>query len=820
MTIRPKLESFQYDPVGVDPDSLRRSVANRLFYTVGKDPIIAHDQDWYTALATVVRDRLVERWMDTTRRQYTQNVKRVYYLSMEFLIGRALTNSLMAVNLYQPFTQALKDMGIDIEETRELEPDAGLGNGGLGRLAACFLDSMATLGLPSFGYGIRYDYGMFAQHIHDGYQVEQPDNWLQNGNPWEFPRPDLTFSIHFGGTLRYEQGSAHWEDTEEVLAMAYDMIIPGYGTKTVSTLRLWHAKAGESLDLALFNQGDYMRAVQDKNRSENVTRVLYPDDSSYQGRELRLRQEYFFVAASMQDILHRYLRGHKDYSELAAKIAVHLNDTHPAIAVPELMRLLVDVHRLKWEEAWSHCTRIFSYTNHTLMPEALETWPVGMMRSVLPRHMDIILEINKRFLDGVRKQHGDDPDLLRRVSLIDETGERRVRMAYLCVVASHKVNGVSKLHSDLLTQTIFADFARLYPGRFCNKTNGITPRRWLANANPALSALIDSRIGPTWRTDLDQLSGLKAHADDAGFVEAFRAAKRQNKLRLAALIKRDTGVIVNPDSLFDVQVKRMHEYKRQLLNVLHVITRYNEIIEHPDANWVPRTCIFAGKAASAYRQAKLIIKLINDVARKVNADSRVNKYLKVVFIPNYRVSVAEIVMPAADLSEQISTAGTEASGTGNMKFTLNGALTIGTLDGANIEIRDNVGEDNIFIFGHTTEEVARIKANGYDPARHYEENPALKQALDQIASGYFSPDDPQRFRPIADALLRHGDTYLLLADYASYVAMQRQVDALYRNPAEWARKAIHNVAGVGPFSSDRTIREYAEEIWNVKPLAM
>ena len=820
MTIRPKLESFQYDPVGVDPDSLRRSVANRLFYTVGKDPIIAHDQDWYTALATVVRDRLVERWMDTTRRQYTQNVKRVYYLSMEFLIGRALTNSLMAVNLYQPFTQALKDMGIDIEETRELEPDPGLGNGGLGRLAACFLDSMATLGLPSFGYGIRYDYGMFAQHIHDGYQVEQPDNWLQNGNPWEFPRPDLTFSIHFGGTLRYEHGSAHWEDTEEVLAMAYDMIIPGYGTKTVSTLRLWHAKAGESLDLALFNQGDYMRAVQDKNRSENVTRVLYPDDSSYQGRELRLRQEYFFVAASMQDILHRYLRGHKDYSELAAKIAVHLNDTHPAIAVPELMRLLVDVHRLKWEEAWSHCTRIFSYTNHTLMPEALETWPVGMMRSVLPRHMDIILEINKRFLDGVRKQHGDDPDLLRRVSLIDETGERRVRMAYLCVVASHKVNGVSKLHSDLLTQTIFADFARLYPGRFCNKTNGITPRRWLANANPALSALIDSRIGPTWRTDLDQLSGLKAHADDAGFVEAFRAAKRQNKLRLAALIKRDTGVIVNPDSLFDVQVKRMHEYKRQLLNVLHVITRYNEIIEHPDANWVPRTCIFAGKAASAYRQAKLIIKLINDVARKVNADSRVNKYLKVVFIPNYRVSVAEIVMPAADLSEQISTAGTEASGTGNMKFTLNGALTIGTLDGANIEIRDNVGEDNIFIFGHTTEEVARIKANGYDPARHYEENPALKQALDQIASGYFSPDDTQRFRPIADALLRHGDTYLLLADYASYVATQRQVDALYRNPAEWARKAIHNVAGVGPFSSDRTIREYAEEIWNVKPLAM
>ena len=820
MTIRPKLESFQYDHFGVDPDSLRRSVANRLFYTVGKDPITAHDQDWYTALATVARDRLVERWMDTTRRQYAQNVKRVYYLSMEFLIGRALTNSLMAIDLYEPFADALKEMGIDIEETRDLEPDPGLGNGGLGRLAACFLDSMATLGLPSYGYGIRYDYGMFAQHIHDGYQVEQPDNWLQAGNPWEFPRPDITFSIHFGGAVRYDDGGTQWEDTEEVLAMAYDMIIPGYGTKAVNTLRLWHAKASASLDLALFNQGNYMRAVEDKNRSENVTRVLYPDDSSYQGRELRLRQEYFFVAASIQDILHRYLRDHKDYSELADKIAVHLNDTHPAIAVPEFMRLLVDVHRLKWEEAWQHCTHIFSYTNHTLMPEALETWPLGMMRSVLPRHLDIILEINKRFLAWVKTQHGDDADLLRRVSLIDESGERRVRMAYLCVVASHKVNGVSRLHSELLTQTIFADFAKLYPGRFCNKTNGITPRRWLANANPPLTALIDSRIGTTWRTDLDQLAGLKAYADDATFVEAFRAAKKQNKVRLAALIKQDAGVIVNPNSLFDVQVKRMHEYKRQLLNVLHVITRYNEISEHPDADWVPRTCIFAGKAASAYRQAKLIIKLINDVARKVNADSRVNKYLKVVFIPNYRVSVAEIVMPAADLSEQISTAGTEASGTGNMKFALNGALTIGTLDGANIEIRENVGEDNIFIFGHTTEEVARIKASDYDPVRHYDENPALKQALDQIASGHFSPDDAHRFRPIADALLRQGDTYLLLADYASYVAAQKRVDALYRNPDEWTRKAILNVAGVGPFSSDRTICEYAEEIWHVKPLAM
>ena len=820
MTIHAILENFQYDHVGMDRESLRRSVANRLFYTVGKDPITAHDHDWYMALATVVRDRLVERWMETTRRQYAQNVKRVYYLSMEFLIGRALTNSLMAVNLYEPFKQALQDLGIDIEETRELEPDAALGNGGLGRLAACFLDSMATLGLPSYGYGIRYDYGMFAQHIHDGHQVEQPDDWLQDGNPWEFPRPDITFAIQFGGTLNYHDGQAQWVDTEDLLAMAYDMIIPGYGTKAVNTLRLWHARAAQTLDLAMFNQGNYMHAVEEKNRSENVTRVLYPDDSSYQGRELRLRQEYFFVAASMQDILHRYLRDHPDFSELANKIAVHLNDTHPAIAVPELMRLLVDVHRLKWEEAWRHCSRIFSYTNHTLMPEALETWPVGMMRSVLPRHLDIILEINKRFLDWVRTRHGGDADLLRRVSLIDESGERRVRMAYLSVLASHKVNGVSKLHSNLLTQTIFADFARLFPDRFCNKTNGITPRRWLANANPGLAGLIDSRIGMEWRTNLDLLAGLTAHIDDGAFIDAFRAVKRENKVRLAALIKRDAGVVVNPDSLFDVQVKRMHEYKRQLLNVLHVITRYNEITEHPDANWVPRTCIFAGKAASAYRQAKLIIKLINDVARKVNADSRANKYLRVVFVPNYRVSVAEVIMPAADLSEQISTAGTEASGTGNMKFALNGALTIGTLDGANIEILENVGAENIFIFGHTSEEVARIKANGYDPGRHYSENPALKQVLEQIGAGFFSPDDPQRFRPIVDALLRHGDTYLLLADYASYVAAQKNVDALYRKPDEWAKKALLNVAGMGPFSSDRTIREYAEQIWHVKPLVV
>jgi starch phosphorylase len=819
MLDRTKAEAIQYDPVKSDPESLRRAVANRLLYSIGKDPVIANLHDWYAALAQVTRDRLVERWMDTTRRQYAQQVKRVYYLSMEFLVGRALTNSLMAIGQYDQFADALQSIGIDVDETREMEPDAALGNGGLGRLAACFLDSMATVGLPSYGYGIRYDYGMFAQHLHDGYQVEQPDDWLKHGNPWEFPRPDVTFTIHFGGAVHHGPDGAQWDSAEQVLAVAYDMIVPGYGTKAVNTLRLWHAKANQSLDLAVFNQGDYMRAVQAKNQSENVTRVLYPDDSSYQGRELRLRQEYFFVSASLQDILHRYMYDHARFNALADKVAIHLNDTHPAIAVPELMRLLVDEHRLPWADAWAQCERVFSYTNHTLMPEALETWPVGMMRAVLPRHLEIILEINRRFLEFARTQVGDDPEFLRRVSLIDENGERRVRMAYLCVVASHQVNGVSKLHSDLVASSLFADFARLYPNRFCNKTNGITPRRWLANANRPLSALIDQRIGPDWRIDLDKLAGLRAHVDDPDFIKAFAAAKRDNKLRLAGWVHEHSGLIVDADSLIDVQVKRFHEYKRQLLNLLHIVTRYNQILQQPNADWVPRTFVFSGKAASAYRMAKLIIKLINDVAKKVNHDPRVNKLMKVVFVPNYSVSLAELIMPAASLSEQISTAGTEASGTGNMKLALNGALTIGTYDGANIEICENVGEENIFIFGLRAHEVDQVKAQGYDPGRYYEQNPMLRTVLDQIGSGHFSPDDAGRFRPIVDTLLRH-DTYLLLADYQAYVDTHQKVDALYRTPEAWMRTAALNVAGMGPFSSDRTIREYAEQIWQVKPLAI
>lgn len=814
----PHKPNYSIDLPADDPESLRKSIAGKLLYTVGKDPATARTQDWYHALARATRDHLVERWMETTRSHYRGAAKRVYYLSMEFLVGRTLSNSLHALSLHDRMADVLQDMGLDLEELRAQEPDAGLGNGGLGRLAACFMDSMATLGLPSYGYGIRYDYGMFAQHIHDGQQVEQPDEWLANGNPWEFPRPERVFIVHFGGWVKHEGGMAHWCDTEEVRAMAYDTIIPGAGTRSVSTLRLWHARAAEVLDLQMFNAGDYMRAVEQKNLSENVTRVLYPDDSSYHGRELRLRQEYFFVSASVQDILDRYMFDHTDFAELAEKVAIHLNDTHPVIAVPELMRLLVDVHRLEWDTAWSLCTRIFSYTNHTIMPEALETWPVAMMRNVLPRHLEIIFEINKRFLAEVQAKFPGDDDLLSRVSLIDEHGDRRVRMAWLSVVASHKVNGVSQLHSDLIQETLFADFVRIYPDRFCNKTNGITPRRWLQNANRGLSALIDSRIGSDWRRDLTCLSQLRAHADDPDFIERFASIKRDNKVRLSAYIAREMQLELNPDSMFDIQIKRIHEYKRQLLNVLHIVARYQAILADPDAGWVPRTFIFAGKAASAYYMAKLIIKLINDVAQVINHDPRIGGLMKVAFVPNYSVSLAELIIPAANLSEQISTAGTEASGTGNMKLALNGALTIGTLDGANVEIREQVGEENIFIFGLKTPEVAALRQAGYEPARYVERSPQLAQVLQAIGEGAFSPQDKHRFKPVVDSLLNGGDTYMLLADFDDYLACQARVDALYRQTGQWQRQAILNVAGMGVFSSDRTIEEYARQIWQVKPV--
>ena len=812
------ISDFNFEHYHNDTAALKKSIADKLVYAIGKDPNSASKNDWLQATELAVRDRLVERWMKTTRAAYEQDAKRVYYLSMEFLIGRTFTNAALALGIYPQVKEALEGLGVDLEEIAAEEPDAALGNGGLGRLAACFLDSMATLGIAGMGYGIRYDYGMFRQRIINGNQVETPDYWLTDGNPWEFRRPEVQYRVRFGGHTERHGDEVRWVNTEDVLAMAYDNIIPGFATEATNTLRLWSARATTEINLSAFNQGNYFGAVEQKNHSENVSRVLYPDDSTLSGRELRLRQEYFFVSASLQDMLHRHLHKHGDLSGLGEAIAIHLNDTHPVLAVPELLRLLMDEHKLTWEDAWAMAQKIFSYTNHTLMHEALETWPVDMLGRVLPRHLQIIFDINAAFLESVTEQFGSDIDLMRRLSLIDESGERRVRMAYLAVVASHKVNGVSKLHSDLMKQSIFADFARVFPQRFNNKTNGITPRRWLAQANPALASLIDARIGPDWRRDLNQLGALKGLVDDADFLQGFARAKQQNKERLAQWVQQNMDIRIDPMSMFDVQVKRIHEYKRQLLNALHVITRYNRILAQPDADHVPRTVIFAGKAASAYYMAKLIIKLINDIAAKVNNDPVVDGRLKVLFIPNYSVSLAELIIPAANLSEQISLAGTEASGTGNMKFALNGALTIGTLDGANIEILEQVGADNIFIFGNTTPQVQDIRAHGYHPRQFYDTNAELKLALDQIRDGFFSPDDRGRFQSIFDVLVNFGDHYLLLADYARYVTAQEQADELYRNQDLWNRKALLNVSGMGPFSSDRTIADYAEEIWQVKPL--
>jgi len=761
---------------------------------------------------------MVERWFDTTRMRNAKDAKQVYYMSMEFLIGRAFSNALIALELTAPLREALAELGVDMDAIADLEPDAALGNGGLGRLAACFLDSMATLGIPGYGYGIRYDYGMFRQTIVDGRQVETPDYWLTAGNPWEFPRPEVVYRVQFGGHVIKEGDRARWVDTHDVEAMAYDTIIPGYDTQTTNTLRLWSAKATREIDLGAFNRGDYFGAVEQKNHSENVSRVLYPDDSTDAGRELRLHQEYFFCSASVQDLMRRYLQTHTTFDQFADKVSIHLNDTHPVLAIPELMRLFLDVHHLPFNDAWRICQGVFSYTNHTLMSEALETWPIDMLGRVLPRHLQIILDINAYFLTRLTQKHGHDVNLMRHVSLVNESGTRSVRMAYLAVLASHSVNGVSALHSELMQQSIFADFAKIWPNRFNNKTNGITQRRWLALANPPLAALLDETIGTHWRRDLSDLAKLRHMLGDAALIHKFQAAKRSNKVRFATWLKTHHNMTIPVDALYDVQVKRIHEYKRQLLNVLHVITRYMRILEEPGSVTVPRVVIFAGKAASAYHMAKLIIQLINDVSKTINNDDRVGDLLKVVFVPNYSVSAAEVIIPAADLSEQISTAGTEASGTGNMKLAVNGALTIGTLDGANVEIQENVGADNIFIFGMTAGEVTDLRMAGYQPQAIVSGNPVLARVLDTIRDGRFSPEEPRRYQSIYDLLVNWGDHYMLLADYASYIATQGKVDALYRTPDEWAKKALTNVAGMGPFSSDRTIAEYAEQIWHTKPL--
>ncbi len=809
---------LEFDQLNSTVDALRRSISNRLMYGVGKDAVTAQPRDWLHAVELAVRDRLVARWMKTTREQYEQDVKRVYYLSMEFLIGRTFTNALLALGIHGEVRDALAQLGIDINTLEELEPDAALGNGGLGRLAACFLDSMATVGVPGFGYGIRYEYGMFRQTIVDGNQVETPDYWLRAGNPWEFPRPEVNYVIHFGGRTVRHDDRTEWIDTEHVNAVAYDTVIPGFATTATNTLRLWSARATDEFDLSAFNQGDYRRSVEAKNKSEHVSRLLYPDDSTQAGRELRLCQEYFFVSATMQDLIRRYQRTHTHFGRLAEKVAVHLNDTHPVLAIPELMRLLVDKHELPWDSAWKLIQQMFSYTNHTLMPEALETWDVEMLSRLLPRHLEIIFDINAQFLKQVGEKFGRDMELIRRISLIDEYGQRRVRMAHLAIVASHTVNGVSKLHSQLMTQNIFSDFARMYPDRFTNVTNGITPRRWLSQASPSLSTLIDKRLGKNWRRDLFELERLREWRDDPEFIKEFQDAKYASKLRLAERAHHSLGAVINPNALFDLQVKRIHEYKRQLMNILHVIVRYNRIREQPEKDWTPRVVMFAGKAASAYKMAKTIIKLINDVAAKVNSDPLVGDRLKVGFIPNYGVSVAELIIPAADLSEQISMAGTEASGTGNMKLALNGALTIGTLDGANIEICDAVGRENMFIFGHSTEEIDALRSTGYHPREIYESNPELKVALDQIRLGHFSPDQPHLFYDIFHTLVDWGDHYMVLADFDSFDRAQAEVDAKFLDKDAWTRSAIENVAGMGIFSSDRTIGEYAKHIWHVEPL--
>ncbi len=774
------------------------------------------------ACGALLLERAIATQTQDAHRAKTEPVRRVHYLSMEFLMGRALLNALAALGMEETVRSAFATHGMSLPEVLEREPDAALGNGGLGRLAACFLDSFAELGLPSFGYGLRYQYGMFAQGIQDGCQVESPDDWLRHGDPWELPRPELRYAVGLGGRVELEaDGRCRWLPAEWLVAQAYDFIVPAHHSERTSTLRQWHASAQDPIDFAAFCRGDYQMAAAHRVAADALNWVLYPDDSTDAGRELRLKQEAFLVSASLQDLIARHLHEKGSLHDLGLRNAIHLNDTHPALAPAELMRLLIDEHGLTWDEAWRITRQAVSYTNHTLMPEALETWSVRMFEALLPRHLSIIYEINRRFLADVRERFPADEALIQRVSLIDEGGkhgaEHRVRMAALAVVASHRVNGVAALHSKLMVQTIFADYARLFPERFHNVTNGVTPRRWLQQANPGLSALIDGRIGRGWRTNLLELAKLKQYAADPDLGRDFMAVKLANKRVLAGLIRREVGVVVDPTNLFDVQIKRIHEYKRQLLNILHVIARYQAIVDHPEADWVPRTVVIAGKAASAYHAAKSIIELAHDVGRVVNRDPRVGDKLKLVFLPNYGVSLAETIIPAADLSEQISTAGTEASGTGNMKFAMNGALTIGTWDGANIEMAEAMGVENMFVFGLNTDEVAQLKQRGYDPRLYAEGNAQLKRVINSIADGEFSGPDRDRYRGLVDSLLER-DSFMLMADFADYVATQSRVDALYKAPASWASQALLNVSSMGPFSCDRTIAEYVQRVWSVASL--
>lgn len=810
---------FLYNRPSVDVEGVKKAIVYKLIFLIGRSPKEASQRDWLNATLHAVRDLVTEGWITTARQSRAEETRRVYYLSMEFLIGRTLSNAMIAEGIYDVAQKALAELNVDLEEIIEKEVDPGLGNGGLGRLAACFMDSLATLAIPAMGYGIRYEYGMFRQKIENGQQVERPDDWLEKGAPWEFMRPSKRFSIDFGGHIYFEGKKCIWNPAEKVTALAYDQMIPGYKNDSASTLRLWSAHGGEVFDLAEFNRGDHLAAVATRSANQNLSRVLYPDDSTWNGRELRLRQEYFLVSASLQDILRRHLRTHGTLDNLADKVAIHLNDTHPALAIPELMRILIDLHSYSWQNAWDVTRRIFSYTCHTLMSEALETWPVEMMAKILPRHLQMIFEINDHFLEYVKTYVTTDMEFIRRVSLIEEGHQRKVRMGWLSVVGSHKVNGVAAIHSDLMVSSTFADFARIYPERFTNVTNGITPRRWLAVANPKLAALFDQYIGSEWRCDLSQIEKLKAFADKGEFKRAVADIKYDNKVKLAQYVKKTLNIDLDPHALFDVQVKRIHEYKRQMLNVLHIIARYNEMLAHPEKDWQPRVFILAGKAASAYYAAKQTIRLINDVANVINNDERLKGRLKVVFIPNYSVSLAQLIIPAADISEQISLAGTEASGTSNMKFALNGALTLGTLDGANVEILDNVGKDHIFIFGNTVEQVEALRREGYRPFDYYQNDEQLREVIDQIIRGDFSPEEPNRYHSLIQGLQYH-DYYQSFADFRSYVEAQKAVDKKYQDRDTWIASTIQNMVNMGFFSSDRTILEYAKNIWKIEPLKL
>jgi starch phosphorylase len=812
--------------IALQPGTLRAVLLDRLTRSLGKEPDSATQRDIYDALSLAVREELASRWLSTQRRVSQAGVKRVCYLSVEYLLGRSLINGLASLDgdLVQEAREALAELGYDLERVAQEEIDPGLGNGGLGRLAACFLDSLATLQFPAVGYGIRYDYGIFTQVIdEDGRQREIASTWMRERSPWEIARDDARYVIRFGGRCIGTQDPHgrtryRWVETHNIWAVGFDQLIPGNRSPTVNHLRLWAGRAIAPFNVETFNAGRHAEASAEQVDAKNVSRILYPDDTTPQGKELRFKQQYFFVSASLQDMLAQHLAEGRSFDTLPDAISIQLNDTHPALAIPELIRLLVDEHEVEWELAWKITRSVFSYTNHTLLPEALEVWPVAFFERILPRHLQIIYMINRAFLDEVSTRWSGDNERRRRMSLIDEGNGRQVRMANLAVVASHTVNGVAKLHSELMTKTIFTDFAELYPSRFTNVTNGIAVRRWLKQSNPGLSALITRHLGHAWENDLEELDRIRDLAADAAFRSEFRAVKLENKRRLDAEVQRRVGIDLDVHSLFDVQVKRIHEYKRQLLNLLYVVTRYHRLLADPDAYAVPRTVFFAGKAAPGYVMAKGIIKLINNVASVVNGDTRIHGKLKVVFLPDYDVSLAQRIMPAADLSQQISTAGLEASGTGNMKLSLNGALTIGTLDGANIEIREQVGPENIFIFGLESHEVTALKARGYSPASFLATNADLSRTLEMIDSGYFSPANVFDGKPIVERLLSEGEPYFVLADFAAYAQAQNAVDALYLQPDEWSRKAVLNAFGMGTFSSDRSIREYAERIWRIKPV--